>query len=108
VANRPAPALAVSEAERATLRGVFFSDQARSLARHGLRTGLAFVERRSLSRLSPFALLESHFQIVSRVEDQIPTVRMKGWSTFAQTTKKRFVSRALPGPTSRGSEARRR
>ena len=48
-----------------------------------LRT-TAFVERRSLSRLTPVALLGSHFQVVSRVEEGIPTVRMKGWSTFAQ------------------------
>ena len=67
-------------------RGTFFSDQARALEQHGLRAGLAFVERRSLSRLNPVTLLSSHFQIVSRVEDDVPTLRMKGWSTFAQTT----------------------
>lgn len=67
-------------------RGMFFADQARAIAQHGLRAGLAFVERRSLSRLTPVALLGSHFQVVSRVEEGIPTVRMKGWSTFAQTT----------------------
>jgi glycosyltransferase involved in cell wall biosynthesis len=67
-------------------RGTFFADQARALAQHGLRSGLAFVERRSLSRLTPIAMFDSHFQVVSRLEEGIPTMRMKGWSTFAQTT----------------------
>ena len=67
-------------------RGAFFRDQALALTRHGLRTGIAFVERRSLSRLTPAALVRQHFQITSRDEDRLPTVRMKGWSTFAQTT----------------------
>ncbi len=67
-------------------RGTFFGDQARSLTRHGLRAGIAFVERRSLSRLTPFALRDSHFQVVSHDEHGVPTMRRKGWSTFAQTT----------------------
>ncbi len=67
-------------------RGAFFHDQARALKRLGLQVGLAFVERRSLSRLTPSALAESHFQIDCSQESDIPTLRMKGWSTFAQTT----------------------
>ncbi|MGZ8854133.1 MAG: glycosyltransferase [Thermoanaerobaculia bacterium] len=67
-------------------RGTFFADQAQSLLRHGLRVGMAFVERRSLSGLTPLDLLRHHFQVTSGDERGVPTLRMKGWSTFAQTT----------------------
>lgn len=68
-------------------RGTFIRDQALALARSRTRTGVVFVERRSLSRLigNPLSLSTSHFQIVEREEEGIPTLRMKGWSTFAQT-----------------------
>ncbi|HEX9162010.1 MAG TPA: glycosyltransferase [Thermoanaerobaculia bacterium] len=66
-------------------RGAYFADQARALNRHGLRAGIAFVERRSLSRLTPASIIASHFQVTSSDEDRVPTLRMKGWSTFAQT-----------------------
>jgi glycosyltransferase involved in cell wall biosynthesis len=66
-------------------RGMFVRDQALALTRAGVKVGIAFVERRSLSRLNPAALLASHFQTVSREDDGVPTLRMKGWSTFAQT-----------------------
>jgi glycosyltransferase involved in cell wall biosynthesis len=67
-------------------RGAFFRDQATAIGRLGLEVGVAFVERRSLSRLSLPALGESHFQTESSQESEVRTVRMKGWSTFAQTT----------------------
>jgi teichuronic acid biosynthesis glycosyltransferase TuaC len=67
-------------------RGTFFHDQAAAMKRLGLQVGIAFVERRSLSRFSPFALADSHFQVDCADESDIPTIRMKGWSTFAQTT----------------------
>jgi L-malate glycosyltransferase len=67
-------------------RGAFFKDQAKALIDHGLRAGIAFVERRSLSRVTPAGLVRHHFQTTSGDEDDVPTFRMKGWSTFAQTT----------------------
>ena len=76
-------------------RGTFFRDQALALRRHGLRVGVAFVERRSLNRFSPGALLSQHFQITSSDEEGLPTVRMKGWSTFAQTTTGSLIWSAL-------------
>ena len=66
-------------------RGMFVRDQALALTRSGLNVGIAFVERRSLSRLNPATLVASHFQTVSRDDDGVQTLRMKGWSTFAQT-----------------------
>ena len=66
-------------------RGMFVRDQALALTAAGLKAGVAFVERRSLSRFNGLNLAVSHFQTVARYEDDIPTVRMKGWSTFAQT-----------------------
>jgi hypothetical protein len=59
-------------------RGTFFADHARALVAHGLRAGIAFVERRSLSHLNPLALLSSHFQVTDGVEDGVPVTRMKG------------------------------
>lgn len=67
-------------------RGTFFRDQALCLLRHGVQVGLVFVERRSLSRLAPAALAGNHFQMTFTDEEGISTMRMKGWSTFAQTT----------------------
>jgi glycosyltransferase involved in cell wall biosynthesis len=76
-------------------RGTFFKDQALSLMKHGLRVGIAFVERRSLSRLRPMDLLRHRFQITAGEEHGVPTVRMKGWSTFAQTTAGALVWTSL-------------
>lgn len=76
-------------------RGTFFKDQALALAHHGLRAGIAFVERRSLSRITPAGLVSHHFQITSDDEDGVPTLRMKGWSTFAQTTTGSMIWSAL-------------
>ncbi|MGZ4778931.1 MAG: glycosyltransferase, partial [Thermoanaerobaculia bacterium] len=66
-------------------RGIFVRDQAVALRRAGIRVGVAFVERRSLRGLNPRAVLASHFQVSSGEEEGIATIRMKGWSTFAQT-----------------------
>jgi len=66
-------------------RGMFVRDQALALDAAGVQVGIAFVERRSLSCFNGLNLTVSHFQTVARHEDDIPTIRMKGWSTFAQT-----------------------
>jgi glycosyltransferase involved in cell wall biosynthesis len=66
-------------------RGTFIKDQAMALSRAGIEVGVAYVERRGLHRLSVRGLHDSHFQVASEVDEGIPTVRMKGWSTFAQT-----------------------
>ena len=65
-------------------RGTFFRDQARALARQGIRTGIAFVERRSLSRIRPSTFSHSHFQTVFD-DGEVPIVRLRGWSIAAQT-----------------------
>jgi glycosyltransferase involved in cell wall biosynthesis len=67
-------------------RGMFFRDHALSLIRAGIRTGLAFVERKSFRSLTLGAIRRQHFQFAGSDEDGIPTLRMKGWSTLAQTT----------------------
>ncbi|HXH41282.1 MAG TPA: glycosyltransferase family 4 protein, partial [Thermoanaerobaculia bacterium] len=66
-------------------RGMFVRDQALALSAAGVQVGVAFVERRSLSRFTGLNLTVSHFQTEARDEDDVPTIRMKGWSTFAQT-----------------------
>jgi glycosyltransferase involved in cell wall biosynthesis len=66
-------------------RGTVVQDQALALTRAGVKVGVAFVERRSLCKLNPATVMASHFQTVSREDDGVPTLRMKGWSTFAQT-----------------------
>jgi glycosyltransferase involved in cell wall biosynthesis len=65
-------------------RGTFVTDQAHAAAQVGAKVGLAFVERRSLSNLSARELGRSHFQI-SVSDNGFRTMRMKGWSLFAQT-----------------------
>jgi glycosyltransferase involved in cell wall biosynthesis len=66
-------------------RGTFVRDQALALSAAGVQAGVAFVERRSLSRFNGLNLAVNHFQTDARDEDGLPTMRMKGWSTFAQT-----------------------
>jgi glycosyltransferase involved in cell wall biosynthesis len=66
-------------------RGTSVHDQALALTRAGVKVGIAFAERRRLSQLNPASLVASHFQTVSREDDGVPTLRMKGWSTFAST-----------------------
>lgn len=65
--------------------GTFFTDQAVALARAGARVGVVFVEQRSLRRLSPWRLRESHFQVACSAERGVTTLRMKGWNTLGQT-----------------------
>lgn len=66
-------------------RGTFVRDQALALSAAGLQAGVAFVERRSLSCFNGLNLAVNHFQTEARDEDGLPTMRMKGWSIFAQT-----------------------
>jgi glycosyltransferase involved in cell wall biosynthesis len=66
-------------------RGMFVRDQALALNAAGVQSGIAFVERRSLSHFNGLNLAVSHFQTEAREEDDIPTIRMKGWSILAQT-----------------------
>ncbi|HLJ75516.1 MAG TPA: glycosyltransferase, partial [Thermoanaerobaculia bacterium] len=68
-------------------RGMFFRDQALALIRHGVRAGVVFVERKSFSTLTPAAAFRQRFQIESANERGIPTVRMKAWGVFPQTTR---------------------
>jgi glycosyltransferase involved in cell wall biosynthesis len=66
-------------------RGMFVRDQALALHAAGVESGIAFVERRSFSQFNGLNLAVSHFQTEACDEDDIPTIRMKGWSMFAQT-----------------------
>src|SRR5439155_15899932 len=63
-------------------RGTGVRDQALALARSGVKVGVAFVERRSLAKLNPATLVASHFQTVSRDDEGVPTLRMKGWGSL--------------------------
>lgn len=66
-------------------RGMFVRDQALALNAAGVQVGVAFVERRSFSHFNGLNLAVSHYQTVARDEDDVATIRMKGWSFFAQT-----------------------
>jgi glycosyltransferase involved in cell wall biosynthesis len=66
-------------------RGTYVRDQALALNGAGVQTGIAFVERRSLSKLNLATVMTSHFQTEARDDDGVPLLRMRGWSTFAQT-----------------------
>lgn len=66
--------------------GTFFRDWASALHTAGARVGVAYVEGRGLRRLSFHALRETRFQTTAGVEDDLPTVRLKGWNTLAQWT----------------------
>ena len=67
-------------------RGMFVRDQALALSRAGYEVGTVFVERRQLSTFTTAALRTRHFQTIPSREEGIATLRMKGWSLFAQTT----------------------
>ena len=65
--------------------GKFFQDQALALRRQGIEVGVAYFEGRSLRRGFSFRALCSHcFKMHSALEQSIPTVRLRGWNTFAQ------------------------
>ena len=64
---------------------MFVRDQALALNAAGVQVGVAFVERRSFSHFNGLNLAVSHYQTVARDEDDVATIRMKGWSFFAQT-----------------------
>ena len=61
-------------------RGIFFARQAKALEQAGLKVGVVYPEYRSLRSLTPRRLAESRFQVESRVEDGIATVRLHGWN----------------------------
>jgi glycosyltransferase involved in cell wall biosynthesis len=64
--------------------GIFIENQARALARAGVRVGVVFVEQRSVRTWTVSRLRESHFQTVCATDHGVTTLRMKGWNTFVQ------------------------
>jgi glycosyltransferase involved in cell wall biosynthesis len=66
--------------------GTFFRDWAMALQQAGVTTGVAYVETRGLRTLSVAALRQSHFQLTCGSEGGLPTVRLRGWNTLAQST----------------------
>ena len=56
------------------------------LNRSGTRVDVAYVEPRSLRKFSLPAMRENHFQIVASEEDDVLTVRLKGWNPMMRTT----------------------
>jgi len=71
--------------------GTFFRDWAWSLQDVGVRVGVAYVEVRSLRRLSVPRLVETHFQTSIGEESGLSTVRLRGWNTLAQWTPGGFI-----------------
>lgn len=66
--------------------GMFFRDWAWALRTAGVEVGIAYVENRSLRRLSLGRLSANHFQTTVAEEDGLTTVRLRGWNTLAQYT----------------------
>ena len=66
--------------------GSFFRDWACALKGAGVRTGIVYLETRTLKGLSPGAIRESHFQTSYGIEDGLPTLRGAGWNTLSQWT----------------------
>ncbi len=65
--------------------GVFFRELTLAARVAGVDAGVVYAEARSLRGFRLSALNESHFQVETRVEQGIPTVRRHGWNTLAQT-----------------------
>lgn len=70
------------------IQGIFFRDQARALAREGVRVGVIYPELASLRGLSFEAIRDSHFQTVVSNEGEVPTVRLRGWNPFLPTPRR--------------------
>ncbi|MFB6247608.1 MAG: glycosyltransferase [Salinibacter sp.] len=68
----------------APLDGIYFAEQARCLARHGLQVGVVYPEQQSLRRLSWPALKRNHFQAGWAREDGVPTLRRHGWNVWSR------------------------
>ena len=68
----------------APLDGIYFAEQARCLARHGLQVGVIYPEQQSLRRLSWTALRRKYFQVEWNCEEGIPTLRRYGWNVWSR------------------------
>ena len=68
----------------APLDGIYFVEQARCLARNGLKVGVVYPEQQSLRRLSWPALKRKHFQTEWTGEDGVPTLRRYGWNVWSR------------------------
>lgn len=77
--------------------GLFFRDQALALQQAGLKVGVAYVQGRSLRRgLSINGIRDNRFQLTTAIEyNSLPTVRMHGWNTVAQTALGGYIG-SLP------------
>lgn len=68
----------------APLDGIYFAEQARCLARHGLQVGVVYPEQQSLRRLSWPALKRNRFHTEWACEDGVPTLRRHGWNVWSR------------------------
>lgn len=67
--------------------GIFFKDQAAALQQAGVKVRIVYQEGRRLQALRLSALPQNHFQVKTRSEDGLLTMRQHGWNTLAQTTR---------------------
>ena len=68
----------------APLNGIYFAEQARCLADHGLQVGVIYPEHQSLRRLSWQALQTKQFQTEWTHEYGVPTLRRYGWNVWSR------------------------
>jgi glycosyltransferase involved in cell wall biosynthesis len=66
------------------LSDVFFREQAIGLQNQGVRVAYACVGQRSLRKLSPGKLRETHFQVTCGAEDGLWTLRQHAWNPLIQ------------------------
>src|ERR1035437_9456640 len=67
--------------------GIFFKDQAQALLRAGIEVEVLVKEARSLRELSFPALLQNHGQRKYVLEDDIFTIRQRGWNPGVASTR---------------------
>lgn len=78
--------------EEDPLMGFFFKEQARWLIDHGCKSGVIYPEVRSLRLFTPPLAIKNRFQVTSKEEDGLWTVRSHGWNRFPKMEKTQMHS----------------
>ena len=78
--------------EEDPLMGFFFKEQASWLVNAGCVCSVIYPEVRSLHLLTPTLALKNRFQITSKEEDNLWTIRSHGWNRFPKMEKMQMRS----------------
>lgn len=69
------------------INGIFFKEQAKSLAGAGIKVGVIYPETRGLTSFKVKDLKQNYFQTSILDEDSIPTLRKHSWNLFPRMNK---------------------